>query len=252
MPVTSAIIQGGLGAVKTAEGLINAGKTKREAAMLEKTRPKLGRDPIADQNLSLAKSDLAQGMSAKSEQAYKDLNDSQFSSSLGAILRSGGAASNIADVYGRGQEGALKLATMQDDLRLQQINNLIRTSQPVEQRDADMFAYNIDAPWKDKAQANAAARTGAQDQIWAGLNTAGSAAMQFGQQQHENNLFDKYFNNTGKVPRGTDLTGGFNTPIPTIPTGRQPLDNTINTTPQPIFNNNNYDWWGNQYESEQF
>lgn len=249
MPVTASIIQGGLGLVKTAEGLINAGKTKREAAMLEKTRPKLERDAIADQNLALAKSDLAQGMSAKSEQAYKDLNDSEFSSSLSGILRSGGAAENIASVYGKGQEGALKLASMQDELRLQQINNLIRTSQPVEQRDADMFSYNIDAPWKDKAQANAAARTGAQEQIWSGLNTAGSAAMQYGQQEHENDLFKKYFG-TDKEDKMIPLSGNrFSTPQSTVPNSEaQPLDNTINTNSAPeIFNNNSYDFWGQLY-----
>lgn len=252
MPITA--VQLGLGVAKTAEGLINARKTKKEANILEKTRPKLGRDAIADENLALAKSDLAQGMSAKSEQAYKDLNDSEFSSSLGAILRSGGAASNIADVYGKGQTGALKLATMQDELRLQQINNLIRTSQPVEQRDLEMFQYNTDAPWKDKAQANSAARTGAQDQIWAGLNTAGSAFIQAGQENKEADLFEKYFGNKGGTSTtGADLTGGrFSTPQSTIPTERQPLDTEINPNSrfdneQPIFNNNSYDFWGQLY-----
>lgn len=207
MPVTGTAIQAGIGLAKTVEGLVNAGKTKREAAILESTRPKLGRDAIADENLALAKSELANGMSSAAETAYNNLDNNQFSSSLSAILKGGGNLNSIGDLYGNGQEGRMKLARMQDEIRLNQINGVMRASQPVEERDADMFKYNIDAPWKDKAQANGQSRANAQNQIWTGLQTAGSAFMQQEQNDHESDQTDKILG-IGKY--GKEKTGTYN------------------------------------------
>lgn len=179
MPGAGTIIQGALGLAKTVEGLVNAGKTKREAKYLEKTRPQLGRDRYADEALALTKSELAQGMSAKAEKAYNDIADRDFSSSLSAILKGGGNLNSIGDIYGSKEEGRQRLAIMQDNLRLSQIQNEINAGKEVSNREDQMFQINQWMPWADKSQANAAARQGAQEQIWSGLGTMGAGAMQY-------------------------------------------------------------------------
>lgn len=215
MPVDISV---GLGLAKTVTGLVNNGKAKEEAATLARTRPKLGRDTIADNNLALTESDLGNnGLDAKSKQAYEDLNNGQFSNSIDSILKSGGGANSISELYGNNQEGRMKLASLNTDLRLKQIQNVIDASKPVEARDKEQFAYNIDAPWKDAAQANAAARQGAQSEIWNGIDTVGGALTGAAQNAHEDKMFSKYF--------------GLGTPTVTP----QPAQPTL-TTNEPTYN----------------
>lgn len=184
VPVADAV-QSGLGLVQSAIGLINAGKAKKEAEQLAKTRPQYEISPLADQYLSLTKSDLANGMSSAAEKAYNDLNNQQFSSSLGAIIRGGGDVNNIGSLYGNSQDGRTRLALMKDQLRLQQINNYARANAAMQQEQQTKWQVNEFAPWQDKAQANAAARVNAQGQIWGGLNTAASGVANAGQQMQE-------------------------------------------------------------------
>lgn len=178
MPIPAApLIQAGLGIVEGAIGLINAGKTKREAAELARNRPQYEISPTVGQDLSLAESELGQGMSSAASKAYNDLNNGQFSTSLGAILRSGGTSNDIGSLYGNSQEGRLRLTMMKDQLRLNQIQNLVRARQNLQQEEQTQWQVDKFAPWQDKAQANAAARLGANSQVMEGLNTFGGGAM---------------------------------------------------------------------------
>lgn len=190
MPAAQAI-QAGLAVAKTVTGLINKGKAKREAKELERTRPQYSIDKGYGQNLSLAESNL-QGLSDSAENAYNQLADKQFSSSLDAILKSGGTATNVADVYGQGEEGRLRLAQLSDQMRLSQVNNLMKSREAFADQEDKAFMYNIDAPWKDKAQANAEARKGADEQIWGGIQSIGAAGMQFADQKDQEKDYDKY------------------------------------------------------------
>jgi hypothetical protein len=230
MPAAVGLIKGGLGLVKTIGSLINAGKTKKIARQLEASRPKLGRDALADENLAFANSELANGMSARAEKAYNDATDRELSSSLSAILKGGGNLNSVGDVYGSNQRGRENLAIMRDNLRLKQIENKVAASKAVSNRNDQMFQYNIDAPWKDKAQANAQARMGANQGIWEGLNTAGSAGMEFAQGKYEGNLFDKMlkFNNS-QQPQDIGLMRSNNeyNPIPAGMTGINPAPNIV-------------------------
>lgn len=216
-----------LGTAQTISGLVNAKKTKKEAAILAKTRPTLGRDALADENLALTKSDLAKGMSSKAEAAYNDIADRDFSASLSSILKGGGNLNSIGEIYGSKEEGRQRLAIMKDNLRLSQINNEINASKAVSERNDQQFEYNIDAPWKDKAQANAAARQQAQSQIWNGLQSITGAAMQNGQNSSEKKQFEL------SSPKNYDdvlgLSGGFAQPVANTRTQAQPLSTTINT-----------------------
>lgn len=201
MPLAPPIVSETLGAAQTVVGLINAGKAKREAKKLENSRPEYDVNPLYGQNLDLAESEVG-GLSARGEQAYNQLNDKQFSSSLDAILKSGGSANNISTWYGSGEEGRLKLAQLNDELRMNQIRNVIAARTQVADQDDKAWQWNTQAPWLDKSQATAEARKGADQMIWSGLQTLGSSAMQGIDLTNQGKKNDEYL----KIPKSD--TGG--------------------------------------------
>lgn len=196
MPVAP-LIAAGVSVAKTVTNLVNKGKAKRKAKELERTRPKYSIDPGFQQNLDLSESEASTGLSATAENAYNQLQDKQFSSSLDAILKSGGTATNVADVYGQGQEGRLRLAELSDQMRLSKINSLMKARQDMAEEQDKKFMYNVDAPWKDAAAANAEARRGADEQIWSGIQGVASAGMQYFDQKDQQKQLNDYLKTTG-------------------------------------------------------
>src|SRR5690348_14795255 len=170
------VVQAGAGVIEGAIGLIGAGKARREAERLQSERPDYQISPLTGEDLSLAKSELASNNSV-AEQAYRDLNNSQFSSTIGSVLKSGGTPNSVGAIYGNNQEGRLRLAMMSDQLRLAKINNLVRESQSMQDAQQTKFLLNQYYPWEDKVQANAQARNNAQNLISSGFQTFGAGAM---------------------------------------------------------------------------
>lgn len=168
-----------LGAAQTAVSLINAHKAKVAAKELERTRPKRQTSPLIGQNLSLAESELAGGMSSAAETAYNNAMDRQQAGSLSALLRGGGDVNSVSDIYASGEEGRQRLSMLTDQLRLKQIDNVV-SARNMSADEADKnFLFNQWALWADKSQANAKAREGADKGIWSGLNTVAGAATNF-------------------------------------------------------------------------
>src|ERR1700690_3572388 len=93
------IIQGALGLGEAVSGLINEGKTKKEAQRLAATRPQYQVDPLVNQDLNLAESELGSNVSA-GEKAYATLNNGQFSSAIGSTLKAGGSPNSVGAIYG--------------------------------------------------------------------------------------------------------------------------------------------------------
>jgi len=132
---------------------------KDQAKEQELIRPKIGKDINQDQNLALIKSDLANGISGRADKAYNDIVDREFSSSLSSLLKGGGDINSVGDIYGDSEEGRQKLTMFRDNLRLNQIRNLMEQSQITDSRNTvTPWQVNEDAPWKDKTQAIAEAR----------------------------------------------------------------------------------------------
>lgn len=250
----SASIQTGLGAAQTVVGLINNKKAKREAARLAASRPKLKKSPFVGDQLSLAESELAQGMSAEAENAYNQGMDRDLSSSLDAILKGGGSVNNVAEVFDRSSQGRQRLALMQDNLRLNQIQNLAAARNNSENERQQMFQFNTWAPWADDAKANAAARSQAQNQIWGGLSTMGSSLMRGAAATKGKNDLDKAFQTT-PAQYETGQSFSPSTMSTTPMTGyRSPAANINYINPDyasSLFGNQGYDG-GNLYESEQY
>lgn len=166
-----------LGAAQYLGAKQKEGNLKNESHKLEMSRPKIGRDVLADSNLTFLKSELANGMSAEAEQAYTDQSDKQFSASLGTILRGGGDMNTIGDIYGNSQEGRMKLAMLQDNLRLNQIKNVLDQSEYVDQRNVvTPFQVNQYAPWQEKAKAVGIARAAAAKEANDALNSIAGGA----------------------------------------------------------------------------
>lgn len=199
--LASTAIGGGIALIDTVTNLVNKKKTKEEARELQRTRPKYQENQLIADDLSLAESEAASGgISARAERAYNNLNDKQFSSSLGAILRGGGSVNNVADVFGENEEGRQRLALISDQARLNQISNLSRARQNQVNEDNKAFEFNEWNPWADRAQANAQARQGAENGVWRGLDNLAGAGMQYFGQKYNENQYDKYFNRGNQTP----------------------------------------------------
>lgn len=196
----------GTAAVSITAGVISNAKAKKEAKKLQENRPVFEASPYLDNQINLAESELANGMSARSEQIYGQQADRAISSSLNSILQGGGSVNNVADLFDASDQGRQRFAMMNDNLRLQQINNLVRAQGGAETQRQQQFQFNEYAPWTDASQANALARQGAQRQINNGINTAGSALMGYANQQgwgSGNNNRGGLNNISGSAPQQT-------------------------------------------------
>lgn len=197
MPV---IIPAAIGLTELGIGLAKDAKAKKDAKELAQERQQ-NQYQISKQSqdeLKLSESELAEGgLSAKAKQAYDAQNNAQLSSSLNTILKGGGNVSDVGALYGKSNEGAQHIAMLNDQLRANKIQNLIASQHNMADQEDKKFMYNIAAPERDTAQAIAAARTGAQGEISAGINTAGSALMSGIQNAHEEKMYSLSTGNNG-------------------------------------------------------
>lgn len=186
-----------MAAAQLVGGAIKKRQAKKKAAELAASRPELESSPYLQENLSLARSELANGMSAESERAYTQGSDRDFSGSLQAILQGGGSANNISELFDRSQTGRMRLSLMQDNLRLQQINNLFRAGGESENQRQQQFQFNQAAPWFDAAQANAGARQAGEQEMWSGINSLSSTAAGAIASNQNANAYNNYGNGGG-------------------------------------------------------
>lgn len=223
-------IQAGAGLVQTAIGLINEGNLKKKANELNASRPQYQISPLTGQDLSLAQSELANNSSA-GEKAYNAINNGQFSSSIGAMLKGGGNVNDIGAIYGNNQDGRLKLAQMSDNLRLAKINNYLTTSQAMQNAQQTQWQLNKFAPWEDQTQAVAQARQGASQQVSQGLNTLTGGLMNGSQAIQESKAYS--------LPNYSDMPV-YNNPV--IPINNYKANtfssaNTLTPVNMPTFGN---------------
>lgn len=195
MPIPAAAIAGALGIGKAVTGLLGIGSSNDEAEKLAASRPKYKISPYVNQAIDLAESELSNGMSADARTSYEQGNDRALAASVDAILKSGGSVNNIADVFDASAMGRSRLAQLQEQMRLQQVNNLRSAWANGQEEQAKAFEFNDWRKWSDAAQANAQSRQNASNNLWGGLDTIGSAATSYlGQLQQQQN-YDRYFGN---------------------------------------------------------
>lgn len=257
MPLISSGIGAAAGLAQTITGAINNKKAKREAEELARSRPVHTTSPEIGKNLSLAESEAASGgVSARAENAYNNLNNKQFSASLGAILRGGGSVNNVADVFGENESGRQKLALLSDDLRLKQIDRLTAArNQTAEETDKN-FEFNQWMPWADKSQANAASRQQAQNNIWSGIGTIANQAQQYAGIKANDNAYANYFKMMNGGGSGTNNSTFTPPPLvnPNLPTtGRSNMSAAPQFQPRNSGNNGVYSYnWTPENEQNQY
>lgn len=169
------IAMAALAAGSAVAGGIKASKAKKEAARLAASRPELSVSPYVTDQVRLAESELSRGRTSASQTALDETLDRDFSSSIDAILRGGGSLGNIADIYGADVEGRSRMAMMEDNLRLQQIQNLMSAQGTGENFRQQQFQFNQFAPWADMSQAASAARAAGDKQMWNGISSLGQS-----------------------------------------------------------------------------
>lgn len=210
MPAGGAITLGAIGLGKAVVGLINSGKAKREAARLAASRPKYKESADAQDALKLANSELSTGIGGEAKNAYEQGIDRSLSTSLDTVLKGGGSANNVATIFDASTVGRQRLALMKSNVRLNQVNNIVRAQEFHTDQREKAFQFNDWAPWADQSKANAGARQAADDQIWSGVETAGSAVIKGVGAKRAKTEMDQYLagptNSAGPAPPGTGNT----------------------------------------------
>jgi hypothetical protein len=224
MPAGGLVTAGVIGLGEAAVGFINTGKANKRAKALAATRPKLPPSPFLQDEISLAESDLSTGMSGAAKTAYENDIDKSLSTSLGTSLRMGGTPNNVGSIFAAGAEGRGRLAMMKDNLRLSQINNLVRAQQGNEESRQQQFEFNDWRPWADETQANAQTKATGQSEIFSGLSTAAGGAMRFGESENSTKQFHDYL---ASLNKGGNAGGGGNANAVAEPTDQSAPDNSF-------------------------
>lgn len=156
-------------------GLVNTSKANPEANYLEKTKPVKKTSQFDRDALNLTGSDLANGMSAESEQAYNDTTDRALSSSISALLKSGGSANNIADIYGNTAEARQQLAVIRDQIRMKNVEKYLAELDNMAQEEEKKWLVNEYGPYINKLKAVGEAKKAAAEQTAKGLDSLGGS-----------------------------------------------------------------------------
>ena len=186
----SGIATAAIGFGTAAVGFFKEKSAEKTAKKLAANRPTLKDSPYMNDQLSLAESQLSTGMSADAKATYEQDMDRSLSSSLQAVLKGGGNPNNIGEIFASDTQGRQRLALMKDNLRLANIDRLTRAQDAAEELREKQFQVNVDAPWKDSAQATAASRQGAENMMWSGLSTGVAGIMKGAEEARSTNAYN--------------------------------------------------------------
>jgi len=156
-------------------GLINTSKANAEAKFLESTKPVKKTSQFDRDALNLAESDLANGMSAETEQAYDDTDARSLSSSISAILKSGGSSNNISDMYGNSAQGRQQMAVVRENLRQKKVDTYLNELDTSAEEEEKNWLVNEYGPYINKVKAVGEAKKAAAEQTAKGLDSLGGS-----------------------------------------------------------------------------
>lgn len=177
-------------AIKLGKSMKDSQDAKNQAKVLAANRPYLPDNKFTAEAQGLAASELASqspGMNAFDESIDRDL-----SNSLSTILKGGGDVNDVGSLFDGSQQGRQRALMMSDNLRLNKINNYIRTLQGSDASSQQQFQFNQWAPWADKAQANAQARMQSNQNTWNAIGSLGSTAARLGESGEASGNFEGF------------------------------------------------------------
>lgn len=189
----AALIPLAISAVSAISGAAAKNKAKKERERLAASRPELGDSQYLDEQMDLARSELVRGNQTPGMTAMQQSMDSNFSSALESLLRSGGSPGNVASLYGNQLTGQMRMAVANDEVRRSNILNLMNAGKNSEQFRQDQFGFNRWHPWADSAQANSASLQAANQQMWSGIANAGSAGAYWAGAAENKGAYNDYF-----------------------------------------------------------
>lgn len=173
-------------------------------------------NPVIE-NQRLLESLAQQGLTAGAKQAYTTANDRGLTSSIEAILKSGGSPNLVNEAYDTSQQGASRMALAEDEARIRNINMYIQGQNTLADEQSKKWGINKYAPYADKAQVAASLSNQGMDNIWKGINTGFSAA---------GAGINAKSTATAGLPTGATFNDGLqmnnnrNTPVELIPSNR--------------------------------
>lgn len=171
--VAAAVAVGSAG-YKIYQGEHAKSQAKKQSARLAASRPQLQITPEQQEQLRLSESEVANGgMSPETMRAYNNASDRQFSTSLDNLLKAGGSANNVGAMYDNSETGRQMLAITSQNMRNQAINRLFAAQNGMTDARNGQFKFNQWGPWADQAQDNAQRKVAAQQEIDAGIASAG-------------------------------------------------------------------------------
>lgn len=154
-------------------GITKEGEAKRAAAEAEATKPVKKTSQFDRDALALTESDLANGMSAEAEQAYGDTEARSLSSAISAILKGGGSANNISDMYGNTAQGRQQLALVRENLRMKKVDEYLKQLDTMANEEEKNWLTNEYGPYINKLKAIGEARKAAAEQTAKGIDSIG-------------------------------------------------------------------------------
>lgn len=162
-----------LAAAQIGQGVAQKSKAAKIAAGNKRPDYEIPNQVIENQKLleSLAQ----QGLTAGAKQAYTNANDRSLTSSIEAILKSGGSPNLIGEAYDSSTQATSRMALAEDEARIRNINMYIQGQNMLADETSKKWAINKFAPYADKAQQAAQLSSQGSDNIWKGINTGFSA-----------------------------------------------------------------------------
>ncbi len=156
-------------------GQINLTKANAEANRLEAQKPVKKTSQFDRNAYSLSESELENGISAETQQAYDDGREASLSSSISAMLKSGGSANNIADIYGGDARARQQMAIIEDNMRLKKVESYLSESRHMAEEDEKNWLVNDYGPYINKLKAVGEAKKAAAAQTAKGLDSLGGS-----------------------------------------------------------------------------
>jgi hypothetical protein len=154
-------------------GMVNTSKANAEGNYLERTKPVKKTSQFDRDALALTESDLANGMSAEAEAAYEDSTERSLSTQISAILKSGGGANNIGDLYGNDAAGRSQMAIIRENLRLKKVDEYLKQLDNMASEEEKNWLVNEYGPYINKLKAVGEAKKAAAEQTAKGLDSVG-------------------------------------------------------------------------------
>lgn len=205
--IAGLVVALGLGAYKVIDGENQKKKARRAEA--KNQRPDYTIPEYEFDNLNLLESRAGQGLSDSAKRLATQNNERGLNAALGALFRGGGDVNNISPLLQRYTDSSNRLAVMDDEARLRNINNLIAQRQRMSNLTDKRWQVNQYAPWADEQQRIAQQRAMGQQAVNEGINTAASGVTGYlGSTQGQtaiNGLFRSSGSNNNSGATGTFL-----------------------------------------------